>query len=375
MRKLLWLALAALAGCWPEAAPPPALELDLYDQPVTCDAARGTCRAPDGRAAAPEYHRIRVRLTELPSSTTYPKGGLLITGRLQRPSGNTGYLSIQIPMVRGAVTDGTGEPKVEYTEHRGPELLFSATHAAGRIELSWDRSCPCQTGRLELLLRDAGADGLIDTADDQVRRLSRARLRRGDRPFCHRRSVLDIRPDLLVVGTRACPVKRSGSSGGGYACGWGLGVGWSTGWNDDGWYDEEWDGDWDGGWDDECFDDGWCDCEWTDDDYYYGDGWSDDGWGGEWGDDGWESGWGDDGWGGGGGSGSSSSGSSGGWDDDDWWGDGGSSGWGGGGDDWGDDDWWDDSGSDDDWGSDDSGSDWGDDDWGDDGGDDDWWDD
>jgi hypothetical protein len=374
MRRYLWLVLVMLAACWPEPPPPPALELDLYDQPATCDPIKGTCRTADGKIAAPEYHRIRVRLTELPSSTTYPKGGLLITGQLRRSSGDMGYLSIQIPMVRSTITDTTeapGEPRVEYTEYQGAKVLFSATHVAGRIELSWDRGCPCQTGRLELLLRDSGDDGVIDTADDQTRRISKARLRRGVRPFCHRRAVLEIKTGLLVVGSRSCPVKRSGG-GGGHACGWGVGGGWFSGWNDDGWYDEEWDGDWDSGWDDEDFDDGWCDCDWTDDDYYYDGGWSDDGWGGGWCDDGWGSGWGDDGWGGGS-SGSSSSG----WDDDDWWDDGGSSGWGGSdsGSDWGSDDWWDDSDSgSDDWGSDDSGSDWGDS-GGDDWGDDDWWDD
>jgi hypothetical protein len=307
-RALCALPLALLLGCLPEE--PPAIELDLYDQPVTCDEVSG-CHGDDA-----EYHRVRARLTRIPSSVDYPTGLLAVAFQLRRPTGAVAQVEIRVPV--NPPGPPPGPPTVSYVEYLGSQQVFVADRAAGRIELSWDRSCPCQTGRLELLLTDPGPDGTPDTADDRVRRLSRARLRRGPAPFCHGRSALSIRPDVLVVGNRTCPTKPKGSggSGGGGACAWGAAGWFTTGWNDDGWYDEEWDGDWD-----ESFDDGWEEESYTDDcceDDCCDDGWSDDGWS----DDGWS----DDGW-----------------SDDDW-----------GDDDWGDDDW-----GDDDWGDDD----WGDDDW------------
>ena len=317
------LALLLVAGCMPEKEPP-AVELDLTDDGST--------------TAAAEYHRTQIRLRELPPSVGYPHGLMVASFQLRRHSGVRAEVMLEVPV---QVDASSAQPRASYTEHSLGSPVFQSARVAGRIELSWDAGCPCQTGRFELLFTDPGPDGVLDTDDDQQRRLTRARLRRGSRPFCHARSELEIHNDVLVVGSRACPVRR-GSSGGevGAACAWG-GTSWVTGWNDDGWYDEEWVGEYDDG-----AEDGWCE-EWTDecqDCGYSDDGWSDDGWGDDWG--------------------SGGSGSSGGWGDDDWgdddWGD----------DDWGDDDWgddgWDD-GGDDGWddGGDDDGDDWGDD----------WWDD
>jgi len=349
-RRLCWLfAAVALSGCLPDAPPPPAVELDLYDQDVACDEATGRCLA-SGAPAGPEYHRAPVSLRELPASAGYPQGALMVSFSLHRPSGSVAWVELEIPV---DVTSPSSPPLASLVETTAGKVTFDASRVGGRVEISWDGGCPCQTGRFELLFTDPGPDGALDTADDRHRRLSRGRLRRGARPFCHGRAILPLKPGLLVVGARACPARRSNGGAGVGACAWG-GAGWASGWNDDGWYDEEWDGDWDGG----GYDDGWDEEEWTEegwdegcepcDDGWFGGGSSGGGWdspSGGWGDDGSDD-WGDDDWG------------------DDWWDDGSDSG----------DDGWD---SDDGW--DDGGDDWGDDGWdsGDDGDDwgDDWWDD
>jgi hypothetical protein len=248
-----------------------------------------------------------------------------VQARWRRASGAAATLDLQV-----AFGDRARVPWVHYSEvDRGGRLVFSAAQAWGRIEISTDRSCPCQTGRLELLLRDPGPDGALHTEDDLLRRLSQARLRRDGRPFCHRRAALAVREGYLVVGSRACPAARVG--GGGGACAWAA-AGPVAGWNDDGWYDEGWTGDWpeedwdqggpiesEEGWsegwsDDNWADEGWSDEGWSDegwsDEGWSDEGWSDEGWSEEddarrdevWGDDGWsddgsgDEGWGDDGW-------------------------------------------------------------------------------
>jgi hypothetical protein len=320
-----------LASCAPSGGEP-SVELTLHDRPVACDDGSGVCRDAVGVAQG-EALRARVRL----GST---RSALLLKARWRRPSSIYAELELVIPR-----PSGVGAPQVRYVERSSPEgvPLFEAAEASGRIELSRDARCPCQTGRFELLLRDAGPDGSLRTADDGLRRISRVRLRRDARPMCHGRAVLPIREGLLVVGERACPQQRRGWVGGSSACAW-DGAAWvGMGWND-GWYDEEWRGDWDA--DDAWEEDGWDGDAWAgeagEEEGWDGDdaGWDDAGWGDDAGDDGT---WDDDGW-----SDDAADEDEGTWEeegsDDGWW-PGDDGGWdddGGSSDDGSDDGWWDD---------------------------------
>jgi hypothetical protein len=333
------LLLLLLGGCAPSTSSAPGIELALGDD-----------------AAAPsEYHRVPIRLSR--SRSRFAPAGLLLEASVRRPSGARGKLVLDLPDP-GAAQGAS--PVVSYGEQdAGGRVLFQSTRAAGRIELSADPGCPCQTGRLELLFVDPGPDGALGGGDDRRRRLGSARIRVDDRPFCHARASIPIREDLLVVGSRACPV--AGRRGGGSVGAW-LAVGGlaGIGWNDGDWYEEGWCGDYEPG-DDGAYggydgpgsewEEGWTD----------GYGWGDDassggnGWGGSYGDDGsWDGGSYDDGS----------------WDDGasehDWWDDG-VSGWGSDGsssDDgsWEEDAWTSDDG--DSWSDDGSSDDsWGDDSW------------
>lgn len=322
-----------LAGCAPSTSSSPGIELALGD----------------GVAAPSEYHRVPIRLSR--SRSRFAPAGLLLEATVRRPSGARGTLRLDLPDPSAAQG---ASPVVSYGEQdAGGRVLFQSTRAAGRIELSADPGCPCQTGRLELLFVDPGPDGVLGGDDDRRRRLGSARIRVDDRPFCHARAAIPIREDLLVVGSRACPVS-SGRRGGGSAAAW-LAVGGlaGVGWNEGDWYEEGWCGDYtdDGAHDGydpsgSSWEEGWTD----------GYGWGDDGVSGGGSGD-WQDGsYGDDGsWDDGSGGGS--------WDDgaSDWWDDG-VSGWG---DDGSSDDggWEDDSWEEDAWSSDDDSS------WSDSGGD------
>lgn len=363
--KLFLVALLMLPGCLlgPDERPASAVEFTLYDQPVTCENGAATCRDASGQLVSGEYHRVR---TDARLWRSGAQASLRLRLSLQRPRGERGVLSLAVPLGTSASVAARPAPVLSYSESFGGTTTFVGEHVAGRLEVSVDPSCACQVGRFELVFIDPGADGLRGTADDRVRRLGAGRLRLDARPFCHGRSALTVKDDVLVIGARACPAsaRGKGTTGlGAGSCAWGFGAagGWlDDGWNDDGWYEDDWLSDWDAGSKD--YDDGgsWEDDRGWDDGW---DGWSgyeeqvptgydtpagcsdcgggsaggwDDGWD-DWGGGGWDSG-GDDGWDSGSGGGSweeswteeSDSGS-----DDDW------------GDDWGSDDDWDD--WDDDW--------------------------
>jgi hypothetical protein len=344
MRSLLPILL--LAACVPSDPAARGIELEIGDTAA---------------AASGDYHRVPLRLSRSRSAFA---PGLFLQADLYRPSGARGRLVLDLPEPGSAQT---AAPTVTYAEHdAGGRVLFQSARATGRIELSADPACPCQTGRLELLFADPGLDGALGTADDRVRRLGSARLRLDGRPFCHGRAPLAIREELLVVGSRACPVKGGGGGGAGSSVAWSIGLDLAVervfGWNQDGWYDEGWCGDYDEGGKGDEGDDGWED-GWTDgyghgddgyrddgyrddgshDDGSHDDGWSNDGYRDDgWSDDGWsddgyrddgyrDDGWSDDGWSDD--SGDDWSDSSDDWDDDSW----------------GTDDEWDDGSEDDDW--------------------------
>ncbi len=230
-----------LTGC-SSALTAPALEL------VLCDGA--TC------PASGEPHRARGALEREDAS------GLHLRFALRRRSGATAELALELPRPRAGVTPAP--PRISYVERLGGKTVFASSRVAGRLELSSDGDCPCQTGRLELLLVDAGPDGAVGSADDQVRRISQARLRLGERPFCHPAAALAIREDRLVVGQRACPAARSAAPSS--AWGWSAEGELDPAWNAEGWYDEGWSGEWSEGapacWDDGSGWDG--DGGWTD---------------------------------------------------------------------------------------------------------------
>jgi hypothetical protein len=228
---LLFAFTLAMSACG-SGSVAPALELDLFERAQVAAADRG------------EPHRVLVQLDIRASE-------LVMRARFVRSSGAVAELVLEIPTATAG--QQARQPRASYWERLRGATVFTAHEASGRIELSVDPRCACQTGWLELLLVDLGPDGARGTADDRVRRISRARLRRDERPFCHQRAVLELREGLIVVGTRACPRPAGGVvAAGGSAGAWGA-SGWiaSETWND-GWYDPGWSGDCDS-----TCDDGW----------------------------------------------------------------------------------------------------------------------
>ncbi|MCA9671310.1 MAG: hypothetical protein KC503_37190, partial [Myxococcales bacterium] len=255
-RKLLLLAcLAVASGCGQSQ---PAFELSLVDGAASCDA--NGCKDASGTPLqAPRYrgHAWYTLGRSVGGEKKLPYWHADISMMWRRPGKVTVVLDMSLPLPdRSRVPAIAPPPKVRYEEVAADgTLVFRAQRASGRVELTIDDSCPCQTGRIELLLRDAGPDGKLDTPDDRLRRITRARLRRDDRPFCHRSEVLPIKEKLLVVGVRGCPRGGGGGGAGGVlgvgACAFG-GSGWfaDDGWNDDDWYESDWVGPYRDGWDD-----------------------------------------------------------------------------------------------------------------------------
>jgi hypothetical protein len=214
----------------------------------------------DGSGTSGEYHRVPALIDRRRSQ--YGASGLYVLLRLRRLSGAAVEVELDVPVGRVAPDGQAPPPRASYLERIGGRTVFSAGRVTGRIEVSEDAGCRCQTGRLELLFSAPGPDGALGTPDDETRRISRARLRRDARPFCHAAEELPIRDDVLVVGMRACP----GGGGVGVAWGWTAGGTWSVdGWNVGGWYDEGWCGSstddvedpWTG------WEEGWTDPGWT----------------------------------------------------------------------------------------------------------------
>lgn len=100
-------------------------------------------------------------------------------------------------------------------ESQFKSLAFNSQRMSGIIELPVDDECPCQAGRFELTFQAAGPDGILDTGDDQHRRLSRGRIRTDGRPFCSQRMVLPVVSGELTVNKVACPVARTNGGGSG----------------------------------------------------------------------------------------------------------------------------------------------------------------
>jgi len=263
----------------------------------------------DGPTETAEYHRVPVLLGARRSQ--YGANGLYMEARLRRGTGAVAEIMIDVPYAGSG--GAMAKPRASYVERLGGQVVFTSSRVAGRIELSRDGACPCQTGRLELRFTAEGPDGQYGTADDSTRQISRGRLRRDGRPFCHAAEALPIREDVLVLGARVCPAAGHARSGGGVAV-WGWSDdGWyeTDGWNDDGWYDEDWSGEWSEGWSDDdpgadpaVWEEGWTDPDAADD-------WGDESGGGtgsgdstddaydSYGDSGWDTGddsWSDDGW-------------------------------------------------------------------------------
>jgi len=323
-------------------------EFEVMDGEVVCDTTGvdGSCRSPHPRM---QVKREYIRTPGSISMAGPASNNLWWMELAARRTGNT--------RARMTLTGPGGK----FMESRFQTRGFDSRQTSGVVLLPENNDCPCQAGQFELSFRAPGRDGIVGTADDEQRRLSRGRIRTDGRPFCQRRAVLPIVEGELVVKRVACPVDPgftpNGSNGTVTSTpAPGDNSGWSLGFDDHpeciffGWDDDDqwvWTGDssdWDA---QQAEEEGWYDDDWASSDDN-GEGWSDS----------WDDSFGDSG-----GSGNSWSGDSGGgsWGDDssdDWgsWGDDSSS-------DWGDDSWGDD------WGSDDSS------DWGDSSSDDDYWDD
>ena len=164
------LTLALLAGCQSTDGAGYG-EVVLYDQPVVCDALADSCRTPGGAAAPFVYHKTIVFLSR--GASQYGKNaGIYLHMEIYRGNGATGVLELDVPTGYG-VSLKARDPLVSYMEFAGNKRVFQSTRARGKVEVPLEAACPCQDGRLELVLTDPGNDGKLDTVDDRVRRLSR----------------------------------------------------------------------------------------------------------------------------------------------------------------------------------------------------------
>jgi hypothetical protein len=193
----------------------------LYDQPVVCSAAYNWCQG-----AVPEALKSYAYLST--DSVGWPS--LLVQLEVKRASGVVGRLEVVVP------TGPEGAPRVTYSEQVDGQLVFQATRATGRVQLPPQQldlaaaTCGCTDGRLELLLVDAGPDGLLDTADDLVRRISHGLFSWSPATFCLTARVLDVAENIEVGPIDQCPTPTtSGSTGAGSGGGSSSGGGGSSG--------------------------------------------------------------------------------------------------------------------------------------------------
>lgn len=231
------------------------VELRLYDEPVTCDATAGECRAPGGAAVSFEDHRVRGYLSR--AASQYGEGGIYLHFQLPRPNGTVAVVELDVPAGVGAGATAKA-PLLVYREYRAGKRAFDGASVWGVVEVPMDAACACQDGRLELVFRGLGLDGKPGTADDPQRRLSLGRF--GAAGACRQVRLRGVqRADgVLVDGLYGCP----GSHHGGGPSGGGEGT-----YEEDLYYtgcepppDEEWE---EGGCEGDTSDDGWDDagCE------------------------------------------------------------------------------------------------------------------
>jgi len=199
----------ALLSC-AEPSPEVMVAVRLYDEPVLCDATAGECRAPDGSAVAFEDHRVLGVRSR--AASQYGESGLYLHFQMPRPSGGVAVVELDVPAAAGASWSSLA-PRAIYREYRGDRRVFDGATAWGVVEVPMDASCPCQDGRLELIFRGKGPDGIAGTVDDGYRRLSMGRF--GGAGECRMARVKEVRKEagLLVDGLYGCPsASNSGGS-------------------------------------------------------------------------------------------------------------------------------------------------------------------
>jgi hypothetical protein len=282
-----------------------ALELSTQD----CDTDNET-REPCRPEVAPETVEGRVFISR--QDSTHAPEGVYLFLELVRASGVRVLVEVDLPTNTSTYRcTHQRVGRVSYREYRRGRLVFSSSRATGRIEipeglLAPTDGCAGGVGFAELRFTAPGLDGKLGTADDPVRRISRARF--GDQAQVRGQDKeLTLADPVEVVVTR-CPAASSTSinEDDGVDVEVSAGCGFDDGGSDPG-SDDSWDwSDSEGSWGGD--DSGWEGDSWDDDG-------SDSGWEGDsWDDDGSDSGWEGDSWDDGGSDDSGWEGDS--WDDD-----------------------------------------------------------
>ncbi len=216
MRPTIPLAAAGLLllSC---ATPGPEMQVELllYDEPVQCDAALGSCSTLSGLAVRFEEHRVQGYMSR--AASRFRGGGMYLHFEFERPTGAVAVVDLDVPTTgSGGASDVAQLVYKEFTDGR---RTFMGHAVFGTVQVPADPGCLCQDGRLELVFTDRGADGKAGTADDKVRRLSMGRFSQVH--SCRGVKVLDIAPvrGTLITALGDCPVSHSsvpkGGSGGG----------------------------------------------------------------------------------------------------------------------------------------------------------------
>jgi hypothetical protein len=173
------------------------VELDLYDRSVECTDAG--CVDGDGEPVEPVVVRSWAFMST--QTTRFEPAGRYLLFQVNHPGGAIGTVELDIS------EEVLGEADVAYVERVGEEVTFEARDAAGSIELPVDAlgdDCTCTDARFDLVFTSAGADGELGTADDETRRLTRARASLDD-GFCVTPTITPEPGPLDVRIVDRCP--------------------------------------------------------------------------------------------------------------------------------------------------------------------------
>lgn len=290
LRVILIVSLCLGASCGQEEATMGNIELELFDLPVRCDAARSSC-IPLNREGAARSGALSEALSGTvfvsPHDSQHPDG-VYIYIEARRPSGAVILVELDVSL------DSARQSALTFREYVDKKLVFRSTRAAGQISIPallagrQTRSCGCDVGLLELRFSAPGEDGRFGTDDDETRRISQARFGKG--PFCRAGRTAPITDSVEVFVTDVCGPASSEGDSGDHAQDTGCGFETEGGWDDDGYDDyDDYDGydDWDdddddcgsgSGWEGDTYDDDDdCDSGWEGDTFDDDDDWGMDG--------------------------------------------------------------------------------------------------
>ena len=180
------------------------VELDLYDRTVECT----DDGCVDGEGALVDPIGIRSWAFVSTQTTQFHPEGRYVHFQVSAPDGAVGIVELDVS------EESLGEADITYVERVGEEVTFEARGAEGVIELPSDalgEDCPCTDVRFDLVFVSDGADEERGTADDEVRRLTRARVS-VDEGFC----ILPTSPlpepgPLTVRVVDRCPAWSAGT--------------------------------------------------------------------------------------------------------------------------------------------------------------------